>query len=110
LIYRLGPISAADSGGARRDRARRQRGDAVARGSARGKTTLVSEGGATGRADRVAGRVRPEGLAQIGGPGPIGGPGLAEREVRGRGFNQKFKKKEIELKKRVFRKNLSTPN
>jgi hypothetical protein len=33
--------------------------------------------GMTSRADRAAGRVRPEGLA------PTGGPGLAEREVRG---------------------------
>jgi hypothetical protein len=33
--------------------------------------------GMTGWADRAAGRVRPEGLV------PTGGPGLAEREVRG---------------------------
>jgi hypothetical protein len=34
-IYRLRPISAADSGGARRNRARRWRGDVVARARAR---------------------------------------------------------------------------
>jgi hypothetical protein len=39
--------------------------------------------GMTGRADRAAGRVRPEGLVPTGGPSPTGGPGLAEREVRG---------------------------
>jgi hypothetical protein len=33
--------------------------------------------GMTGRADRATGRVRPEELA------PTGGPGLAEREMRG---------------------------
>jgi hypothetical protein len=44
LIYRLGPISAADSGGARRNRARRQQGDAV---------DTSERGGATGRADRA---------------------------------------------------------
>jgi hypothetical protein len=40
--------------------------------------------GMTGRADRAAGRVRPEGLA------PTGGPRLAERE-RGEVFYQKIK-------------------
>jgi hypothetical protein len=61
LIYRLSIISAADSGGAHRNRARWRRGDAVARGGAREKATRVSEGEATGRADRAAGRVRPVG-------------------------------------------------
>jgi hypothetical protein len=42
LIYRLSIVSAADSGGAHRNRARRWRGDAVTRGSAREKTTRVS--------------------------------------------------------------------
>jgi hypothetical protein len=57
---------------------------------------------------RVSEGVRPVGLTEPPGwvrPGrlaPTGGPSLAEREVRGRGFNQKFKKIEIELKKRVF--------
>jgi hypothetical protein len=86
LIYRLSIISAADSGGARRNRARRRRGDIVARGSTREKTTRVSEGGS----DRSDGPSRWSGstrrLAPIGGPGPTSGPGLAEREVRGRGF------------------------
>jgi hypothetical protein len=52
LIYRLVTISAADSGGARLNRAWRRRGDAVARESAR-KKTGASESGATGRADRA---------------------------------------------------------
>jgi hypothetical protein len=44
LIYRLSTISAAETGGARRNRARWRRGDAVARGVAREKETRVSEG------------------------------------------------------------------
>jgi hypothetical protein len=36
-IYRLLPISMANSGGGRRNRARRRRGDAVARARARGR-------------------------------------------------------------------------
>jgi hypothetical protein len=48
----------------------------------------VSERG--GRGDRSSGPSRWSGLtsrlAPTGGPGPIGGPGLAEREVRGRVF------------------------
>jgi hypothetical protein len=51
LIYRLVTISAADSSGACQNRARRRRGDAVARASAR-KRTSASEG------------VRPVGLAE----------------------------------------------
>jgi hypothetical protein len=43
LIYRLSIISAADFGGARWNRARRRRGDAVAREGAREKTTRASE-------------------------------------------------------------------
>jgi hypothetical protein len=80
LIYRLSSISAADSGGARRNRARRRRGNAVTRGSAREKTTRVSEGESdrSGRPSRWSGSTSR--LA------PTGGPGLAEREVRGRGF------------------------
>jgi hypothetical protein len=89
LIYRVDTISAADSGGARRNWARRRRGDAVARGSARGKTTRVSERGCdrSGWPSRWSGSTRR--LA------PTGGPRLAEREVRGRGFNQKFKKQKL---------------
>jgi hypothetical protein len=52
LIYRLVTTSAADSGGARQNRARRWRGDVAARESAR-KKTRASEGGATGRADQA---------------------------------------------------------
>jgi hypothetical protein len=37
------------------------------------------------------GRVRPGRLAPIGGPGPTGGPSLAEKEREGEVFNQKFK-------------------
>jgi hypothetical protein len=77
LIYRLSIISVADSGGARRNRARRRRGDAVARGSAREKTTRVSEGGS----DRSGGPSRWSGSTKR--LAPIGGPGLAEREKRG---------------------------
>jgi hypothetical protein len=44
LIYRLSTISAVETGGARRNRARRRRGDTVARGVAREKETRVSEG------------------------------------------------------------------
>jgi hypothetical protein len=51
LIYRLVTISAADSGGARRNKARRRRDDAVARACARMRTR-ASEG------------VRPVGLAE----------------------------------------------
>jgi hypothetical protein len=51
LIYRLVPISVADSSGAHRNRARRRRGDAVARASTR-KRTRASKG------------VRPVGLAE----------------------------------------------
>jgi hypothetical protein len=51
LIYRSVTILAADSGGARRNRARRRRGDVVARASAR-KKTRASEGGSTGRASQ----------------------------------------------------------
>jgi hypothetical protein len=62
LIYRLSIISAAETGGARRNRARQRRGDAVARGSVREKTTRASEGGkTTGWADRATSRVRPVG-------------------------------------------------
>jgi hypothetical protein len=86
LIYQLGTISAADSGGAHRNRARWRRGDVVASESAREKTTRASEGvrpvGLTG----PPGRVRPGRLAPTGGSGPTSGPRLAEREVRGRGF------------------------
>jgi hypothetical protein len=51
MIYRLQPISTADSGGARRNRARRRRGDAVARAGER-KRTRASEGVAIGRSGR----------------------------------------------------------
>jgi hypothetical protein len=85
LIYRLSIISAADSGGARRNRARRRRGDAVARGSAREKMTRASEG----ESDRSGGPSHWSGSTRR--LAPTGGPGLAEREVRGRGFNQNFK-------------------
>jgi hypothetical protein len=62
LIYRLSTISAAETGGARQNQARRRRSDAVARGIVREKMTRMSEGGeATGWADRAAGRVRPVG-------------------------------------------------
>jgi hypothetical protein len=53
LIYRADTISAVDSGETRQNRARRWRGDAVARGSARGKTVWVSKRG-----------VRPVGLTK----------------------------------------------
>jgi hypothetical protein len=62
LIYRLSNISAAETNGARRNRARRRQGDAVARGVAREKKTRVSEGEeATDQTDRAAGRARPVG-------------------------------------------------
>jgi hypothetical protein len=62
LIYRLITILATKTGEARRNQARRRRGDAVARGGARERATRVSEGEeATGRADRAAGRARPVG-------------------------------------------------
>jgi hypothetical protein len=61
----------------------------------REKTTRVSEGEATGRADRAAGRVRPEGW-----------PDRWARAGRERGEREKFLikilKAKIELKKRVF--------
>jgi hypothetical protein len=89
-IYRLRPISVADSSGARRNRARRWRGDTVARARAR-EEEEASEGGATDRFDRchLVGPGRP---APTGGPSPTGGPGLVgERE---RIFNQ-FKNRNL---------------
>jgi hypothetical protein len=54
------------------------------------------------------GRVRPGRLAPTGGTSPTGGPGLAEREERGRGFNQIFKT-EIRIKiKRFLEKPFNT--
>jgi hypothetical protein len=47
-----------------------------------GEDSAGEQRGMTGRADRAAGRVRPKELAPTGGPGPIGGPGMAEREMR----------------------------
>jgi hypothetical protein len=67
-IYRLLPISAANSGRGRRNQAWRRRGDAVARARARG-TREVSE--ASGR----VGLTEPPGRVRPGGPGPTGGPG-----------------------------------
>jgi hypothetical protein len=62
LIYRLSVISTAKTDGARRNQARRRRGDTIARGVAREKKTRVSEGEeAAGRTDRAAGRARPVG-------------------------------------------------
>jgi hypothetical protein len=62
LIYRLSVISAAETDGARRNRAWRRRSDTVARGVAGEKETRVSEGEeATGRTDRATSRVRPVG-------------------------------------------------
>jgi hypothetical protein len=89
LIYRLVTISAADSGGARRSQARRRRGDAVARASAR-KRMRASKGGATGR----AGQGHLVGFDQVGwrrqvGPARQVGQVWQERE----GFNQIFLKK-----------------
>jgi hypothetical protein len=49
----------------------------------RGEDDAGERRGMTGRADRAAGRVRPEGLVPTSGPSLTGGPGLAEREVRG---------------------------
>jgi hypothetical protein len=58
----LSGISAAETDGSRRNRARRWRGDTVARGVAREERTRVSEGEeTTGRTDRAAGRARPVG-------------------------------------------------
>jgi hypothetical protein len=54
-----------------------------------GEDDAGEQRGMTGRADRAAGRVWPEGLV------PRGGPGLAEREVRGWGFNKKLKKQKL---------------
>jgi hypothetical protein len=84
LIYRLGPILAADSGGAHRNWAQWRRGDAVSKESVRGKMMRVSEGVRPVRLTEPPGWVRPGRLAST------GGPRLAEREVRGRGFNQKL--------------------
>jgi hypothetical protein len=65
LIYRFSIISAAETDGARRNRARRRRGDAVARGVMGEKETRVSEGEeAIGWTDRAAGRARPVGWRQ----------------------------------------------
>jgi hypothetical protein len=50
---------------------------------ARGEDDAGERRGMTSQADQAAGRVRPEGLVPIGGPSVTGGPGLAEREVRG---------------------------
>jgi hypothetical protein len=62
LIYRLSDISAAKTNGARRNRARRRRGDTVTRGVAGEKETRVSEREeATDRTDRAAGRAQPVG-------------------------------------------------
>jgi hypothetical protein len=83
LIYRLSIISAADSGGARRNQARRRRGDAVAKGARERRRRER----ASGNGDRSGGPSRWSGstkrLAPTGGPGLIGGPRLAEREKRG---------------------------
>jgi hypothetical protein len=73
-IYRLRPISAANSGGGRRNRARQQWGDAIARAQAREEEEVSEE------SDRVGltgppGRVQPGRPAPIGGPGSTGGPG-----------------------------------
>jgi hypothetical protein len=95
LIYRLGTISAADSGGARRNRARQRRGDAVARESARGKIR-ASEGVRPVGLTKPPGRVRPGRLAPIGGPGPTGGPRLAEGDKReGEVLIRNLKKKKL---------------
>jgi hypothetical protein len=67
-IYRLAPISAANSNGGRWNQARLRRGDAVARARARGRRE-ASEG------ERPPGRVRPGRPAPTGEPGPTGGPG-----------------------------------
>jgi hypothetical protein len=90
LIYRLVPISAADSGGARQNRARRRRGNAVTRASAR-KRTRASEGGATSR----AGQGHLVGFDQVGwhrqvGPARQVGQVWQERE---RGLYQFLKQK-----------------
>jgi hypothetical protein len=108
LIYRLDTISAADSCGARRNRARRRRGDAVASESTREKTTRASEGVRPVRLTEPPGRVRPGRLAPTGGPGPIGGPRLAERERECEVLIRKIKI-EIELKKGFFRKTFQHP-
>jgi hypothetical protein len=71
----LSTISAADSGGARRNRARRRRGNAVARESTREKTTRASEG------VWPIGRTKPPGRVWPGRLAPTGGPRLAEREM-----------------------------
>jgi hypothetical protein len=80
LIYRMVTISAADSGGARRNRARRRQGDAVARESAGEKTTRASERVRPVGRTEPPGQVRPGRLAPTGGPGPTSGPSLAEKE------------------------------
>jgi hypothetical protein len=93
-----------DSGRARRNRVRRRWGDAVARGSARERTTRVSEG----ESDRSVWPSRWSGSTRR--PSPTGGPGLEEREVRGRGFDQNFKNKNWIKEKGFSRKSFSTPN
>jgi hypothetical protein len=86
LIYRLSTISAANSDGVHRNRARRRRGDAVASESTREKTTRAREGVWPVGLTEPPGRVWPGRVAPTGGPGPTGGPRLAERERRW-GFN-----------------------
>jgi hypothetical protein len=89
LIYRLSTISVAETGGARQNRARRRRGDAVARGVAREKETRVSEG-----KRRPVGPTEPlVGLDQYAGADRWAWPDRwarvgREREVRGRVFNR----------------------
>jgi hypothetical protein len=69
-IYRLRPISIADSGGACRNRAWRRWGDAVARAGER-KRMRCARGCGRSVWPKPPGRVRP------GRSAPTGGPGLA---------------------------------
>jgi hypothetical protein len=72
----LRPISTADSGRARRNRARQRRGDAVAKAGER-KRTRCARGCGRSVWPKPPGRVRPSRPAPTGGPGLTGGPGVA---------------------------------
>jgi hypothetical protein len=88
LIYQLSGISAAETDGARRNRAWRRHGDAVARWIAREERNGWARGKGGGRSEPTEPLVGFNQLA-----GLTGGPGMAVRErvVEGEVFNQKWK-------------------
>jgi hypothetical protein len=72
-IYRLRPISAANSGGGGRNRARRRRGDAVARARARGRREVNAMSARSVWPSHLVG-FDHAGQRWQGGPDPTGGP------------------------------------